>query len=108
MKIQVIDNVAPENSVDDISECTAKHHGVSQGLCSLTAVADKFDEKNRDDNGYCDKKVSLPATAIGKETKGSASIPYMHPVKKWGDFNGLTINHGLLNEPLYALVGQCY
>jgi hypothetical protein len=28
MKIQVIDNIASKNSVDDISECTAKYHRI--------------------------------------------------------------------------------
>jgi hypothetical protein len=72
------------------------------------AVPNQFDQNSRDDNGYCDKKVSLPAPAIGKETEGCAFIPNVHPIKKRGDLNRLAVSHGLLYEPFNHLVGKRY
>jgi hypothetical protein len=72
------------------------------------AVPNQFDQNSRDDNGYCDKKVALPAPAIGKETEGCAFIPNVHPIKKRGDLNRLPVSHGLLDEPFNKLVDQRY
>ena len=91
--IKGIHNIAAEYPVNQVAHGTAKNKTVRDGFSPAAALKNQPDQYNRDNYRDCDKKVSLPTSAIGKQAECGAGVPDMNPVKERGHRNRFAIRH---------------